>query len=111
MTPYTGDTGDVNISIVPDVGVFTAYPNPFRQRVNIKIENTVLKAVNGTVTAILTDITGRSEEVPLAPQGSGRYVLDLTARPQASYFLTHTTADGHQHTVQLLKQSDRFGTD
>lgn len=111
MTPYTGDTGDVNIMLMPDVGVFTAYPNPFRQRVNIKIENTVLKAVNGTVTAILTDITGRSEEVQLAAEGDGRYVLDLTARPQASYLLTLTTDDGRQHTVHLLKQSDRFGTD
>ncbi len=24
-------------------------------------------------------------------------------------FLTLTTADGHQHTVRLLKQSDSFG--
>ena len=111
MTPYTGDTGDVNIMLMPDVGVFTAYPNPFRQRVNIKIESTVLKAVNGTVTAILTDITGRSEEVQLSVEGDGRYVLDLTARPQASYLLTLTTDDGRQHTVHLLKQSDRFGTD
>ena len=87
MLPYTGDTGDVNIMLTPDVGVFTAYPNPFRQRVNIKIENAELKAVNGRVTAMLTD----------------------TARPQASYYLTLTTADGCQHTVQLLKQSDRFG--
>ncbi len=109
MLPYTGDTGDVNIMLTPDVGVFTAYPNPFRQRVNIKIENAELKAVNGRVTAMLTDITGRSEEVPLATQGDGQYVLDLTARPQASYYLTLTTADGCQHTVQLLKQSDRFG--
>ena len=111
MTPYTGDTGDVNILLMPDAGVFTAYPNPFRQRVNIKIENSVLKDVNGTVTATLTDITGRSEEVQLSVEGDGRYVLDLTARPQASYLLTLTTDDGRQHTVHLLKQSDRFGTD
>ena len=111
MLPYTGDTGDVNILLMPDAGVFTAYPNPFRQRVNIKIENTELKTVNGTVSATLTDITGRSEEVQLTVKGDGRYVLDLTARPQASYLLTLTTDDGRQHTVHLLKQSDRFGTD
>lgn len=107
---YKGDTGNVSITLTPDVGVFTAYPNPFKQRVNIRIENTELKAVNGRVTAMLTDLTGRSEEVPLTIEGSGSYVLDLTARPQASYFLTLTTADGRQHTVRLLKQSDRFGT-
>ena len=27
----------------------------------------------------------------------------------ATYLLTLTTADGHQHTVKLLKQSDIFG--
>ena len=111
MLPYTGDTGDVNILLTPDVGVYTAYPNPFRQRVNIKIENTELKTVNGRATALLTDITGRSEEVPLTTEGPGRYVLDLSARPQASYYLTLTIADGRQHTVTLLKQSDRFGTE
>ena len=46
----------------------------------------------------------------LSVEGDGRYVLDLTARPQASYLLTLTTDDGRQHTIQLLKQSDRFGT-
>ena len=34
--------------------------------------------------------------------------LDLTSRPQATYLLTLTTADGKQHTVRLLKQSDIF---
>ena len=110
MSPYTGGTGNVSITFTPDVGAFTVYPNPFRQIVNIKVENTELKSVNGTVTAILTDITGRSEEVHLAPQGGGRYLLDLTARPQASYLLTLTTADGRQHTLHLLSQADRFGS-
>ena len=110
MSPYTGDTGNVSITFTPDVGAFTVYPNPFRQIVNIKVENTELKSVNGTVTAILTDITGRSEEVHLAPQGGGRYLLDLTARPQASYLLILTTADGRQHTLHLLSQADRFGS-
>lgn len=118
MTPYTPrdtthtepvDTGDVSIMVVPEVGAFTVYPNPFRQRVNITVENAELKTVNGTARAILTDVMGRSEEVLLTPQGNGNYILDLTARPQASYILTLTTADDKQYTVQLLKQSDRFG--
>ena len=45
----------------------------------------------------------------LTPDGPGQYTLDLTTRPQATYLLTLTTADGKQHTVRLLKQSDIFG--
>jgi len=47
--------------------------------------------------------------VHLTPIGSGQYSLDLTSRPQATYLLTLTTADGRQHTVRLLKQTDVFG--
>lgn len=49
------------------------------------------------------------EQVRLTPDAPGHYTLDLTYRPQATYLLTLTTADGHQHTVRLLKQSDIFG--
>lgn len=85
-----------------------AYPNPFRQSVRIKVQGGQLKEHNGTVTAILTDLSGRREEVRLTPDGPGQYSLDLTSRPQATYLLTLTTADGRQHTVRLLKQSDIF---
>ena len=47
-------------------------------------------------------------EAHLTPIGPGQYSLDLTSRPQATYLLTLTTADGKQHTVRLLKQSDIF---
>ena len=47
MTPYvyTGpqDTGDVRIKVVEVGSAFVAYPNPFRQRVTIEIENSKLK--------------------------------------------------------------------
>ena len=86
-----------------------AYPNPFRQRVKIKVENGQLKEHNGAVTAILTDLTGRREEVHLYPNGEQTYTLDLSSRPQATYLLTLATADGHQYTVRLLKQSGIFG--
>jgi len=46
--------------------------------------------------------------VRLTPDGPGQYSLDLTSHPQATYLLFLTTADGHQHTVRLLKQSDIF---
>jgi hypothetical protein len=52
---------------------------------------------------------GRREEVRLTPAGNGKYTLDLTNRPQATYLLTLTTADGKTHTLRLLKQSDIFG--
>ena len=111
MTPYvhTGDTGNVRIVLAENDSWIAAYPNPFRQRVVIQIENSKLKIENGIVTAILTDLTGRREEVRLTPIGSGQYSLDLTSRPQATYLLTLTTTDGKQHTVRLLKQSDIFG--
>lgn len=113
MTPYVHtndpiDTGDVRITLMDDGAALVAYPNPFRQSVKIKVESGALKVENGVATAWLTDIMGRREQVRLTPDGPGQYSLDLTARPQATYLLTLTTADGRQHTVRLLKQSDIF---
>ena len=110
MTPYvhTEEPGEVSITLVEDGAALVAYPNPFRQSVRIKVQGGQLKEHNGTVTAILTDLSGRREEVHLTPDGPGQYSLDLTSRPQATYLLTLTTADGKQHTVRLLKQSDIF---
>ena len=68
-----------------------------------------MKVERGAATAWLTDMSGRREEVRLTPDGPNRYSLDLTSRPQATYLLTLTTADGRQHTVRLLKQTDVFG--
>ena len=113
MTPYvhTGpqDTGDVRIKVVEDGNAFVAYPNPFRQKVTIEIENSKLKIENGVAKAWLTDMQGRREEVRLTPAGNGKYTLDLTSRPQATYLLTLTTANGKTHTLRLLKQSELFG--
>ncbi len=113
MTPYvhTGpqDTGDVRIKVVGDEESWVAYPNPFRQRVNIGIENGDLRIENGVAKAWLTDMQGRREEVRLTPAGNGKYTLDLTSRPQATYLLTLVTATGKTHTLRLLKQSVIFG--
>ena len=91
MTPYvyTGpqDTGDVRIKVVEDGNAFVAYPNPFRQKVNIQVESGELKVESGVATAWLTDMQGRREEVRLTPAGNGKYTLDLTSRPQATYLL------------------------
>ena len=110
------DTGEVRITVVGDEGAFVAYPNPFRQKVVIEMKNEELRMKNGIVTAILTDLSGRREEMRLTPSGERRaesgehvYTLDLSSRPQATYLLTLTTADGKQHTVRLLKQLDIFG--
>ena len=102
---YTGDSGEVSITLVEGGNAFVAYPNPFRQRINIKVQNSDFIIKN----CYLTDLSGRREEVRLTPDGPGQYSLDLSARPQATYLLTLTTADGKQHTVRLLKQSDIFG--
>ena len=104
MTPYvyTGDTGNVRI-VVAEGGTWVSYPNPFRQRVTIESDGQEVR------TAWLTDLTGRREEVRLQAAGPGRYVLDLTGRPQATYLLTLVTADGQERTLRLLKQQDMFG--
>lgn len=106
MTSYihTEDPGEVSITLVEDGNAFVAYPNPFRQRINIKVQISDFIIKN----CYLTDLSGRREEVRLTPDGPGQYSLDLTSRPQATYLLTLTTADGRQHTVRLLKQSDIF---
>ena len=119
MTPYvhTGpqDTGDVRIKVVEDGNAFVAYPNPFRQKVNIQVESGELKVESGVATAWLTDMQGRREEVRLTPAGNGKYTLDLTSRGSARtstggpLLLTLTTATGKTHTIRLLKQSDIFG--
>ena len=114
-----------SITVCPEVGIgevdgssaITIYPNPFRQRVTIETKNGELKTENGVVTAWLTDIMGRREQVRLIGEGTGRYTLDLTTThnatlraPQelAPYLLTIITATGKTHTVRLLKQSDIF---
>lgn len=92
----------------PPVGITTAetaeltlYPNPATHQVSIECAETISEAW-------LTDLTGRREQVRLTAEGTGRYTLDLTARPQATYLLTLTTVSGKTHTVRLLKQSDIF---
>ena len=64
---------------------------------------------SGVATAWLTDMQGRREEVRLTPAGNGKYTLDLTNRPQATYLLTLVTATSKTHTLRLLKQSELFG--
>jgi len=93
----------------PPVGITTAetaeltlYPNPDTHQVSIECAETISEAW-------LTDLTGRREQVRLIAEGTGRYTLDLTARPQATYLLTLTTASGKTQTVRLLKQTDVFG--
>ena len=104
MTPYRADTDteDVRVVMVEDQGAWTYYPNPFRQRVNIEYQGSEPLRT----TATLTDATGRSTEVRLAEQGTGRYRLDFAGVPQPRgsrvLFLTLTTASGQQHTLRLM---------
>ena len=104
MTPYRADTdtGEVRVVMVEDQGAWTYYPNPFRQRVNIEYQGSEPLRT----TATLTDATGRSTEVRLSEQGTGRYRLDFAGVPQPRgsrvLFLTLTTASGRQHTLRLM---------
>ena len=89
---------DIDEVTAPQVLV---HPNPTNGKVTISTHESI-------VSAFLTDLSGRREEVRLTPTGFGQYTLDLTPRPQATYLLTLTTASGKTHTVRLLKQSDIF---
>ena len=104
IRPTVRDSSDIQVTLSDKAGAFVRYGNPFRQKVNVTYQS------DQTITsATLTDMQGRREEVVLTPSGEGRYTLDLTCRPQATYLLTLTTTDGHQITLRLLKQSDIFG--
>ena len=92
----------VGILSADEVGGIRAYPNPFTDHVEVYCGS------NKIVSAYLTDMQGRREEVRLTATGNGQYTLDLTSRPPATYLLTVTTADGRQITLRLLKQSDIF---
>ena len=100
MTPYEPPTVHITQA---DTTTVRLYPNPFGQKVNLECDGQAVR------TAWLTDLTGRREEVRLQAAGAGRYVLDLTGRPQATYLLTLVTADGQERTLRLLKQQDMFG--
>ena len=89
----------------PPVGIATVeqgvqvmvYPNPTHGKVTIKSPESL-------VSAAITDMAGRRKELPLNATDNGGYGIDLTAFPQAAYFLTLTTITGQRHTLKLVKQ-------
>ena len=109
--PRRGDTSDINMVLYTSPGApfsQTESANfPYHQRYNMKVNGPKLQSHDGIVTAWLTDMQGRREEVVLTPTGPDRYTLDLTSRPPAAYLLTVTTADGRELTFRLMKQYGR----
>ena len=109
--PGPSDSRDVDMVLYTSPGApfsqFETCPFPYHQRYNMKVSGSPLLSHNGVVTAWLTDMQGRREEVVLTPTGPDQYTLDLTARPPAAYLLTVTTADGRELTFRLVKQYGR----
>ena len=109
--PRPSDTNDVDMVLYTSPGApFSQYEccnYPYHQRYNMKVSGSALQSHNGVVTAWLTDMQGRREEVVLTPTGPDQYTLDLTSRPPAAYLLTVTTADGRELTFRLMKQYGR----
>ena len=109
--PRRGDTSDINMVLYTSPGApfsQTESANfPYHQRYNMKVSGSALQSHDGVVTAWLTDMQGRREEVVLTPTGPDRYTLDLTNRPPAAYLLTVTTADGRELTFRLTRQYGR----
>ena len=75
------------------------YPNPTSGIVTIVVDAPL-------VSAYITDMAGRSEEVKIVAAGNGVFTLDLSSHPQATYLLTLATTDGKQRTIRLIKQSN-----
>ena len=109
--PRPSDSSDVDMVLYTSPGApFSQYEccnYPYHQRYNMKVSGSALQSHDGVVTAWLTDMQGRREEVVLTPTGPDRYTLDLTSRPPAAYLLTVTTADGRELTFRLMKQYSR----
>ena len=109
--PRPSDTSDVDMVLYTSPGApFPQYETcrfPYHQRYNMKVSGSALQSHDGVVTAWLTDMQGRREEVVLTPTGPDQYTLDLTSRPPAAYLLTVTTADGRELTFRLVKQYGR----
>ena len=109
--PGPSDSRDVSMvlytSPVAPFSQTETCPFPYHQRYNMKVSGSPLLSHDGVVTAWLTDMQGRREEVVLTPTGPDQYTLDLTARPPAAYLLTVTTADGRELTFRLMKQYGR----
>lgn len=89
LSPYT-DT--VVVGDVPSV-----YPNPTSGKATISCTDTL-------ISAYLTDMLGRSEDVRLVPQDQCFYSIDLSTYPNTTYLLTLVTVDGKRHTVKLVKR-------
>ena len=101
MTPYVYVAPPVDTVGIPDEtgkASVSVYPNPTCDR-------TTINSAEPLISARVTDMAGRSEEVKFDAVDGNGYSLDLTTRPQGAYFLTLTTASGHRHTVKLIKQS------
>ena len=109
--PRPSDTSDVDMVLYTSPGApFPQYETcrfPYHQRYNMKVSGSALQSHDGVVTAWLTDMQGRREEVVLTPTGPDQYTLDLTNRPPAAYLLTVTTADGRELTFRLMRQYGR----
>ncbi len=109
--PGPSDSRDVDMVLYTSPGAPFSQSEtcrfPYHQRYNMKVNGPKLQSHDGIVTAWLTDMQGRREEVVLTPTGPDRYTLDLTARPPAAYLLTVTTADGRELTFRLMKQYGR----
>ena len=94
------------------------YPNPTRGKVSV---HSALPLVSVSVTDMIghqvytqtffrQSCLAPSETRPATKveQSNRTITIDLSQLPQGAYFLSLTTADGRQHTVRLLKQSDIF---
>ncbi len=82
-----------------DIENCVIYPNPTSGEITIVVD----APLSG---AVLTDMTGRSEEMKPIAVAPGVYTLDLSSRSQAPYLLTLTTTDGRKRTIRLIRMEN-----
>lgn len=97
VVTFTTGTDGIADLLEPVQGV-RLYPNPFDRYVTVEYNGAV-----PLVGAILTDLTGRQEEVPIQPLADGKFMVDLGHCRQAACLLTLVTATGQRYTERLLK--------
>ena len=103
LTGDTALTAHFAADSTPEVGItavvgdsLTVYPNPTRGKVTVSSHEAL-------VSATVTDMAGR---VVLNNKfRNNNYELDVSQLTAGAYFLTLTTASGHEHTLRLIRES------
>jgi len=85
-----------------EAGTTIIYPNPVRNKLNVKIPS----SNNNQVTLLLTDLSGRSLQNKVIQVGTGESIvqIDVSYLPAGTYFLKIICSDGCANAVQKFNK-------